>query len=702
MKRIPVAALLLLFALLSLQPVIAQQPVFRIGVLGDEHGPISKGAMLAAQEINAAGGVQGADGTFFQLEIVAQPAGSPLETAITNLNQADIIAALGPTTGAEVVDNLALLQGLNVPVFTPATSDSLLLSDTTDRIFRSRAAQILQGQALARYLIDEQNLNTITVVQLDVESTDNVVGFSSAAQSLGVNPQVLLLEARIDDLATTIVQSNPQAVIVYGEEQLASDLFTTLRQSGWNGTVAYNRATTPVFAELAPLDLRMGMLSTTTWAYTSSDASSDQFLGNYVRTYAEIPDPIAAAAYDSVILLAEAVSLPDDLLGNIRQLNNIEGVQGILRPATLSPGETSNTVAVVRVNVYGAPQVMARYAGGVRLPDDQPVLVISPSPTPTPEGVVATVTGRPFQNVRSGPSTQFEILGELQEGETVRVIGANRENTWIVIDFRGRQGWMSAGIMEIFGNLNTVPIIEPPPTPTPAATATPAPPQEADIVIESAAAVPSPIIAGQNFNVNVVVRNRGNSNAGSFAIAATFPPNDVYSAATIPGLAAGQAITVSLSGTLTNTGVYSTVIVADLNNEVPEGPGEANNNTFTFSYTVERGIIRQTTAALDPGGTLDLEGNAVQGDVNWNGSGASAKLDALFGAQLGIIPNVTFDTVHWDLINPGIVNQTTIPRTSMNAGTIIGVITADGNRGVLRVDNIPGDQLQVTLRVYQG
>jgi hypothetical protein len=33
---------------------------------------------------------------------------------------------------------------------------------------------------------------------------------------------------------------------------------------------------------------------------------------------------------------------------------------------------------------------------------------------------------------------------------------------------------------------------------------------------------------------------------------------------------------------------------------------------------------------------------------------------------------------------------------------MIGVITADGNRGVIRVDNIPGDQLQVTFRVYQG
>jgi ABC-type branched-subunit amino acid transport system substrate-binding protein len=684
----------------------AQQPVFRIGVLDDELGSITTGAQLAVDEINAAGGVRGADGTFFRLELIVQPTneGVNLTGAVANLNQANIIAALGPATSSEALGGLAQLQSLNVPVLTPATNDSLLVNDTTDRLFRSRAAQILQGQALALYLVNDLNLRNITVIQLDVESTEVAIGFASALQALGVTPQQLLLQARVTDLATTIVQTDPLAAVVYGDAQLASELFVTLRQAGWDGVLAYDRAASADFTTIVPTSLRSSMLSTTTWPFTATDAQSSRFLGNYVRTFGRIPDAVTAAGYDSVNLLAIAIGQPGDLRTNLQRLDNVQGVQGLLRPAALSPGETSNTVAVVRINEYGAPQVAARYAGGVRLPDDTPTPPgeATPLPTATPEGVVATVTGRPFQNVRSGPSTQFEVLGQLNEGETVQVIGANRGNTWIVIDFRGRQGWMSAGIMEIFGDLNTVPIFDSPPTPTPAATPTPAPPQEADIVIESAAVSPSPIIAGQNFNVNVVVRNRGNSDAGRFAIAATFPPNNVYSAAVIQGLPAGQAITTTLNGTLSNTGFYSVIIVADLNNEVPEGPGEANNTAFTLSYAVDKPIIRQTTAALNPGDTLDLEGNGVQGDVNWNGTGPSAKLDALFGARLGIIDNVTLETVHWDLINPGIINQTTIPRTSMNQNTIIGVITADGNRGVLRVNDIPGDQLQVTLRVYQN
>ncbi|MBZ0301506.1 MAG: ABC transporter substrate-binding protein [Anaerolineae bacterium] len=694
--------------ILATQLAFAQQPVFRIGVLEGASGSITRGAQMAVEEINNAGGVRGADGTFFRLELIVQSTngGANLDTAVANINQANTIAVLGPQTNSEALGGLGQLQGLNVPVLTPATNDSILLTDTTDRLFRSRAAQILQGQALALYLVNDQNLRSIAVVQLDVESTDNVVGFSSSLQALGVSPQTLLLQSRVTDLVTTLVQSNPQVAVVYGDGQLASELFTLLRQSGWAGRLAYDQANSPDFAPLVPVTLRSGLLSTTSWPYTATDASSDQFLAGYVRMFGLIPDAIAAASYDSVKLLAAAIGQPGDLQTNLRSLDNVQGVQGMLRPAQLSAGETSNNVAVIRINEYGVPQVAARYAGGVKVEGGQ----LPPStfatatavPTATPDGVVATVTGRPFQNVRSGPSIQFEVLGQLNEGETVRVLGASRGNTWVVIDFRGRQGWMSAGIMDIFGDLNTVPIVDSPPTPTPASTATPAPPQEADIVIESASVSPSPIIVGQNFSTNVVVRNRGNSNAGHFAIAATFPPNNVYTAADIPGLAAGQAVTTTLNGTLSNTGFYTVIIVADLNNEVAEGPGEGNNSAFTLSYGVDKPIIRQTTAALNPGDTLDLEGNGVQGDVNWNGSGSGAKLDALFGAKLGIIPNVTLETVHWDLINVGIINQSTISRTSMNQNTIIGVITADGNRGVLRVDNIPGDQLQVTLRVYQN
>jgi hypothetical protein len=308
---------------------------------------------------------------------------------------------------------------------------------------------------------------------------------------------------------------------------------------------------------------------------------------------------------------------------------------------------------------------------------------------------VATITRT--QNVRTGPGTNYDVLGQLSEGDQARIIGANIDLSWVVIEFRGQQGWLSASILDIFGDLNTLPVIAPPPTPTPPPSPTAAP--NPDIVIEAATASPSPIIANQSFVVAVTVSNRGGSPAGQFGVAATFPPNNVFASGVVNGLAPGQSAVVSLSGTFTNTGFYSVVIVADLNNDVSEGTGE-NNNTFNFSYAINHPVLRQASQTLNPGDTMDLEGNAVQGDANWRSDNTG--LDAIFGAKLGIITGTDLNTIHWDLINPSIVNQNSIPRSSLNVGTIIGIITADGNRGVIRVDGLPGNQLQVTFLVYQN
>lgn len=704
-RRVLLLGLLVSLFLLPGLSASAQQPTFTIGVLDNERGPISSGARLAVQEINAAGGVRGAEGTFFRLELLIQPTnfGENLAEAVDVLSANGVIAVLGPESNAEVLNGLPLLQSLGVPVLTPAADDTIIPSDQTGLIFRSRAAAILQGQALASYLINELGLNSIATVQLDIASTTDVIGFTAAAESFGVPPRpALLLQEDVNDLAAEIIEANPQVVVVYGSPAIASTLYTTLRQFDWVGLFAYNQINDPNFTSGVPLNQLNGILSVTTWAFTVRDEISDAFLNNFVRTFGYVPGPVEAAAYDSVYVLAAAVGLPGELAANIPTLDNVIGVQGILRPSQLNRGEISNTVAVVQLGPFGAPEVVARYAGGVLLPADTPPTIVAPAtprPTETPEGVVVTITARPFQNVRSGPGTQYDVIGQLPEGTQVRVLGANVQNTWVVIDFRGRQGWLSRSILDVFGDLNTVPIIDPPPTPTLGVTPTPIPPQEADIRIDSATAIPLPIVPNQPFTVSVVVRNAGNSNAGPFAVAATFPPNNVFTAANVPGLGIGQVTTINLTGTLTSTGYYTTVIIADANNQIPEGAGEANN-TFNFSYVVDRPILNQGSRTLNAGDTLDLEGNAIQGDVNWNANGQ--QIDALFNARIGILNNVTLENIHWDLINPAVINQTTIRRTSLDAGFIIGVITADGNRGVIRVDDIPGNQLVLTFRVYQG
>jgi hypothetical protein len=371
--------------------------------------------------------------------------------------------------------------------------------------------------------------------------------------------------------------------------------------------------------------------------------------------------------------------------------------------------------------MFGSTEVLARYAGSVRLLDT----------------VFAIVTN-PVQNVRAGPSIDFEILGQVEQGTRLPIVGTNADRNWIVIDYRGQQGWLAAYLLDIRGNLNLTALIEEPTLPIPigAATVLPTvtvaeqvPSAEADIVIDSVVVASNPIVPNRSFDITVTLRNAGMTDAGEFAIATTLAPNELYIAAIVPGLPAGQSATTILNGTLNNTGAFRVDIVADLNNQVFESPAGEANNVYAFTYVINQDVKRQGMRPLNPGDVMDLEGDTVEDenlrmdDLQWDGNaintiGTARVLlinpgtDGFNWANSGVDPannlhwNLTntdvVNRIHWDLIDPNIVNQPNIPREQVTEGAIFGVITADGRRGILRIDEVlEGNQPQITFLVYE-
>ncbi|MCA9893573.1 MAG: SH3 domain-containing protein, partial [Anaerolineae bacterium] len=413
-------------------------------------------------------------------------------------------------------------------------------------------------------------------------------------------------------------------------------------------------------------------------------------------------------AYDGIRLLATAIGNPGTLTQNLANLDAVRGVQGELSTSELLVGELSNNVAVTELGAFGAPELIVRYSGNtmvVDTEDEEPIATqvaqatFTPAPTATPDSPYLVVT-RAVQNVRSGPGLNYDIIGQLQEGDTAQVIGANIDFSWVVISFRGGQGWLSRGILDLFGNVNQIPIIAPPPTPTPPpATATPTAEPFADVVIVGV--TPNRLVIGQPFTVTVTVRNQGALAAGGFAIAATFEPGSVYAAVNLPGLAPGQQANVTLTGLLTGaTGPRNVVIVADLNNQVNEGiAGEANNDDYIYSYVADNSTLTPGglgSITLAPGSTINLDGSTD--DLLWTGT----DLVAQNGAQIYLLSGFTsLDQIHYDVISTT-TNASPINVTLLT-NAFIGLRTDTGNqkRGVIRVDGaISGGNLTIAYRVY--
>jgi hypothetical protein len=191
------------------------------------------------------------------------------------------------------------------------------------------------------------------------------------------------------------------------------------------------------------------------------------------------------------------------------------------------------------------------------------------------------------------------------------------------------------------------------------------------------------------------VRNAGGAAAGRFAVAATFQPGNVYVAAFVEGLAGGQPAQVQLSGTLTGTGIATVAVVADLNNEVAEF--NENNNIYNITYRVDYPIAAQQNGLqLSAGATWNLD--AGNNDILWDGS----NLVMQNGAKAGVLSGVTYENAHYDLVSPAAVNLDSIPGAQMGPGVVIGIITDQGKRAVLRVDNLASGTLWISYRVYNA
>jgi len=101
-----------------------------------------------------------------------------------------------------------------------------------------------------------------------------------------------------------------------------------------------------------------------------------------------------------------------------------------------------------------------------------------------PTGTIATVTGTPTGpvivvpdqvNVRTGPSTEYELIGVLIAGQTAPAIGRTTGGDWIQVAYAGvpnNVAWVYSPFVVLDPPGAFLPIIEPPPTATPRVTPT--------------------------------------------------------------------------------------------------------------------------------------------------------------------------------------------------------------------------------------
>jgi ABC-type branched-subunit amino acid transport system substrate-binding protein len=600
---------ILLVVLLLAQPLasIAQttqlpQPL-NIGVIGPANGPTAQGVILALLRFSAQGVFVTADGTSYALSVITADATTPQQVteAIATLKKSNVVAIFGPDNDKLVMDSMNDLQAAGIPIFTDATSTEI---KSGGLVFRTRAADNWRMNAMVAYLSTDLKKSRLAIYQGDDATAGAVQELVKSLTQFALAPSLIVTRNAAGTNAADakqLLDNAPDAIIAFGGLGDTANLYHLLKMANYAGIYVTPNAALRGFMDAIPQGERAGIYGVTAWSYASDQPESADFLRDYVALFGNMPIGLSASAYDTAVALCIAIKsggvTPDGIRSALLGLAKAKSLAGWFNPA-LGNNNLSASVTITVTNLYGAPEVVARYedTGRVNVSNIEPTQypTVTPTASPIPQGVVGTA--KSLVNVRSGPGENYPVIGQLQRDEQQPIIGANESFSWYVINFRQQQGWVSSNFVTVFGDVRSLPLVTPPPSPVPTqpppataiplASATPIAAQYADLVLVNTLLNPAIPTSGQPFTLVVTIQNQGTRDAGAFAVATSFLPGNIYSAVNVSGLAAGAQISLNINQTVTGSGDFGIAIVLDLNNQVDEGTaGEANNKPL-FNYHV--------------------------------------------------------------------------------------------------------------------
>ncbi len=143
-------------------------------------------------------------------------------------------------------------------------------------------------------------------------------------------------------------------------------------------------------------------------------------------------------------------------------------------PPTRTPMPTFTPTAVVPTSVPAATSAPAAPAAttATRAPTAAPAATTAPAATAQPVATAApaataapTATSTPTVtrlratqsvNVRLGPATAYNLLGQLQQGATHEITGMNSGGTWLQFNFQGDAGWVLRELVAVEGDMGRV------------------------------------------------------------------------------------------------------------------------------------------------------------------------------------------------------------------------------------------------------
>ena len=295
-----------------------------------------RGVRLGVEEVNAAGGVLGRPLQLLFEDNQSKPGESA--TVVRKLLSRDkVVAVLGEVSSGRSLEAAAICQQAKVPMISSGSAPKLTQVGTY--IFRAHFIDPFQGTVMAQFA--RTKFKAARVALLTDATNAYSVGlakffgaeFTSGGGAITIEQKYSSAERDFKAQLTAIKAAHVDALFVPGYYTEAGLIVAQARQLGFEGPILGGDGwSAPELLGLGGPALR-NTYYCDNFSAESKLPATQRFIAKFRERYAILPDGAAADAYDSVLMIADAITRaggPDpvkirDALATTRNLAGVGG-----------------------------------------------------------------------------------------------------------------------------------------------------------------------------------------------------------------------------------------------------------------------------------------------------------------------------------------------------------------------------------------
>jgi len=318
------------------------------------------GILMAFEEINAAGGINGL--TIVPVTVDNKSDASEATSLATRLmTQEGVVACLGPATSGNFQATIPVAMGNGIPIISAsATADEGVTVDANgnvnDYVFRLCFNDSFQGVTMANFALS--NLGAKTAVIIQDNSSDYAKGlaknfkstFTEAGGTIVAEEGYLAKDKDFNAILTSIRGKDFDVIFLPGYYQEAGLIIKQARDLGITAQIlGADGFDSPVLLELAGPEALNNVYFSNHYSSLDQDPLVQDFIAAFKDKYGTEPNAFHALGYDLGKFIADAIERagstdPDAIRDALAGTTNFVGVTG-----TFSMGEDHNPIKSIVV-----------------------------------------------------------------------------------------------------------------------------------------------------------------------------------------------------------------------------------------------------------------------------------------------------------------------------------------------------------------